>query len=213
MFYAQANRVLRSWTYDFPTFSGVIGIVQGLMQNCTPNSNFGAPFFCAPTDVTVRRAVFTGCDPIEVTTYDPGGAVDPASATHINVQNTLVTLGTSDGMDFHGVRALVQNVDFAANTGNGITVSNGAGLLALQDVGSSVANVGAYGLQISDGMQVTADAATTGNATPLAGATNQVKVGGLAAQTWASVAIVFAAGDGVPDYTGATATGARLASS
>jgi hypothetical protein len=214
-FELQANRVLRSWVYNFPTYGGVIGVVQSLHLNAQPVTNFDSPFFCAPTTVSIRRSVFTACDSIEVDVYEPGGNIDPAGSPHVLIQNTLVQGNPNgDGAAFHGVKGHFTNADFSSNTGNGITVDDGGGLLTLENVGSSTPN-GVFGLQISDGMQVTADAATVGNATPLSGATNQVEVGNLAAQTWVSVGAVFAASpnNSINDFAGVTATGARLGQS
>ncbi len=205
-FDTNANRVLRSWVYNFPTFSGVIGLVQDLIDQATPVSNFDSPFFCAPTTVTIRQSVFSGGDPIEVTAYEPGGNIDGAGTAHILVQNTLVTGGNADGFIFHGVKAHVTNADFAGNAGNGITVAGGGGQLTLENVGSSTPN-GAFGVQIEDGMQVAADAATTGNATPLAGASGQISLGSVGPVLWAAVA---APPNNVADYTGPSATGARI---
>ena len=214
-FDVQANRVLRSWVYNGPTYGGTIGIVQSLHQDAQPVTNFDSPFFCAPTQVTILRSIFNGCDPIEVNVYEPGGNIDPAGSPHILIGDTLVVNGDADGIVFHGVRGHFFNVDSSANAGNGITVDTGAGLLTLEGVGSSVVN-GNLGLAISDGMQVTADAGTTGNATPLSGGTGQVQVGNLAVQTWASVAAVFlpSPNNSVNDYSaGVTATGSRLGQS
>jgi hypothetical protein len=211
----QANRILRSWVYNFPSYGGVVGIVQSLHLNAQPVTNFDAPFFCAPTAVTIRRSIFTACDSIEVDVYEPGGNIDPAGSPHVLIQNTLVQGNPNgDGATFHGVKGHFTNADFSSNAGNGITVDDGGGLLTLENVGSSMPN-GVFGLQISDGMQVTADAATVGNATPLSGATNQVEVGNLAAQTWVSVGAVFAASpnNSINDFAGVTATGARLGQS
>jgi hypothetical protein len=214
--YDNANRVLRCWVYNFPTFGGTLLVGECLINEATPTSSNGAPFFNAPTTFALIRSIVSASDPIEVTAYQPLlGEVNPAGAPHILIEHTLVQNGNADGFIFHGVKGDVRNCNFAGNAGNGITVDDGGGLLTLENVGSSTPNLGAYGLQISDGMQVLADAATVGNATPLSGATNQVEVGNLAPQTWASVGVVFAASpkNSINDYVGVTATGARLGQS
>lgn len=204
-FDTNANRVLRSWVYNFPTFSGVVGVVQCLVDQATPVSNFDSPFFTAPTTVVIRQSVFSGCDPIEVAVYEPGGNIDGAGTAHILVQNTLVTGGIADGFVFHGVKGHVTNCDFAGNAGNGITVEGGGGQLTLENVGSSAPN-GGFGVAITDGMQVAADVATTTNATLLAGSSGQIQLG-VATVGWATVA---APPNNVADFTGPTATGARI---
>jgi hypothetical protein len=203
-FDSNANRVLRSWVYNSPTFSGVVGIVQCLIDQALP-SNFDSPFFTAPTTVTIRQSVFSGCDPIEVSVYEPGGNVDGAATAHILLQNTLVTGGDADGFIFHGVKGHVRNCDFAGNAANGITVHGGGGQLTLENVGSSSPN-GGFGVAITDGMQVAADAATTTNATLLAGSSGQIQLG-IATVGWATVA---APPNNVADFTGPMATGARI---
>ena len=207
VFFANANRTVRCWIYNFPSFSGVIGIVQSLVQNATPVSGFDVPFFCAPTEVTLRRSVFDGCDPIEIEVYEPGGNIDGAATPHLLVQNVLVQNGNGDGLIFHGVKGHIVNADFAGNLGNGITVDNGGGQLRLENVGSSSPN-GGFGVQIEDGMQVSADVATTTNATPLTGSGGgDILLGSVGPVTWATVA---APPNNVADYTNPGATGARV---
>jgi len=205
VFYSNANRAVRCWIYGFPTFCGVSGIVQALLDKIDVTTG---PFFVAPATATFRSVVCDGANgPLEVTVFEPGGTVDGATASHLTMKNTLVKNSAGDGLAWHGGKGRVLNSDFASNTGNGITVSQGGGLLDLDNVGSSMAN-GGFGIRITDGMQVLADVATTTNASPLTGAGGNISLGSVGVVTWATVA---APPNNVADFAGAAATGARVA--
>lgn len=203
LFFSSANRIVRCWVYGSPSIMGSVGIVQCMLDGLTTGI---LPLLIAPLTGYFRRVVVENCEPIEVTVFEPGGSTDGATTPHLTIQNTLIKGGTGDGLVFHGTKGHVTNVDVRGCAGNGITVNMGSGLLDLHNVGSSASNTG-FGILVNDGMQVVVDAATSGNSTPLNGTAGQTKVGNVAAQTWAAFT---SAGSNTTDYSGATASGARL---
>jgi len=105
------------------------------------------------------------------------------------------------------------NVRIDGASGNGITVDTGPAYVALTNVGSVVPNGGA-GISIQDGIQVTADVATTttnpGAGNPLTGPSGEIAIGSLGTQGWATLA---ASPNNIVDNTGASATLSRISQS
>lgn len=208
-------RVVRSWIKGFPSFSNSVTLVQGLMDGTREMFPDGGsmPLFNAPVTASMRGMVFDGCDPvISAQIFPPGSDFNiPASTVHFTLRQSLVKNSTGDGVIFYGGSGLLLKCDLSSNPGNGVTAKLGSGVLNLQDVGSSSQN-GNFGIEINDGMQVIADVDTTttepGAGRPLTGALGgNISLGSVGPVTWATVA---APPNNVPDFTGPSATGARI---
>lgn len=205
------NRTVRTWVYGFCIFGNATAIVNSQFSF----GGFGGQVGVAPLNMIINRSTFDGFDPIETTSNQPGTPTFPAMASDITITDTAIRNGTGDGIIFHGGFAHLSGVDISSCNGNGITCKQGAGYMRIEafpgavGVGSSVANLGTYGIDVQDGMHVSVDASVSGlpPLQQLRGTSpNQVNVGNAGATTWANVAVVL----NVPDFTGPTATGSRL---
>ena len=208
--FSHNNRLYISHVFNSPTLGGGLLVAFSFFDQTQTLENFGVPLFSTPTILSIVDSIFFGSDAIEVMTYCPGGIDDAGAAPHIFLSSVLCRDGVGDGFVFHGARALVQNCDFSSSTGNGITVNGGAGQLVLHNVGSTTEN-GGFGVAITDGMQVVADVATTttqpGDGRPLAGTSGDISVGSAGTKAWSTLT---SAPNNVADYTGTSATGARI---
>lgn len=211
--FSAQNRINFCHVFNQPTISGTTLIVLSFFDATNPVTVFGIPLFSTPTILTITDSIFIGCDPIEILTFGPGGFLDAGVVPHVFMRSILIKDGLADGFVFHGGKGLAINIDSSANAGNGITVDNGAGVLELQNVGSSVPN-GGFGIAITDGMQVIADVATTttnpGVGLALTGASGDISLGSISPLPggWAAVA---APPNNVVDVTNPGATLARIA--
>src|SRR5512143_146615 len=206
---SEMTRVISNWCYGFPLF-GSTGegtfFNKGLMDKIT--TSFDEIGFMSNPVIAIHDMVFDGCDPIE-----PIFGIDvhqPAVISNLNMTNTLVKNGTGPGLVFHGAYGQLNNCDLSANAASGIVVNKGAGQLRLENVGSSTPNTN-FGVEITDGMQVSADVVTT-TTNPLAfrGLTGtlggDILLGSVGPVAWGTVALPP---NNVADYTNPGATGAR----
>lgn len=205
-------RVAKCWVKGFPFFAAT-GSGMFFSGSFMDKIVTSFPFIGLSTPVAhFENMVYDGCDPIE-----PVFAIDtfqPAVVENFSMTNTLVRNGGGDGIIFHGGYGQLNDCDISGNAGNGITVDKGAGRLRLENVGSSVANLGDFGVDVTDGMQVSVDVATSttqpGAARPLTGTTGapstDTSIGSVGGTSWAAVAGAL----NIPDYTGPAATGSRL---
>lgn len=212
---AALGRTVRCWITGAPSYSSFFTIQSSLCDAWT-GSNFLNVLWAA-----IRVSVFEGCAPIEPKTFFPGTAMVGCPTLFWYMLQTVVanTPAGGDGIRFHGLSGQLTQVDVYGCGRDGIQASLGAGgRLQLTACGTTSADGVAvvpnarFGVNVQDGMQVAADAATSGSATPPTGATAQTKVGNLAAQTWAAFT---GGGSSTYDITavgpgGATGTGSRL---
>jgi hypothetical protein len=193
----EQTRIISSWVTGFSFFASTgAGMFynRSLFDGVVTTVPFTG-YQAAPVQ-SFHTCVFDGCDPIE-----PVFAIDdisPQALCNLNMEGCLIKNGRGDGMIFHGAAGRILNTDFSLNAGNGITVNKGGGQLRLENVGSSTPNFGDYGLVVDDGLQVSVDAATSGNVTPLKGTTGAgtkealvgTAVGSIGATAWATVAVL-----------------------
>lgn len=202
-----ANRVANCWVKAPAGLASFTGQSLALFKSLFDGvATHNGPFLPAATAIAMLFDVFDGCGVLETIGYNPTFGPAPAGTLHWSIQRTAIKNGTSDGVRFHGTYGRFAKVDISNNVGNGIVVNRGGGLLYLEHVGSTTPNLGAFGVDISDGMQVQADVDTVVTLASLSGATDDVSVGSVGAKSWAQVAAAV----NIPDYAGANATGARI---
>ena len=209
-------RTVRCWITGSPSYSNFFTIQSSLCDAWT-GTNFLNVVWAA-----IRISVFEGCSTIEPRSFFPGlpGVGTPVLLWYMVQTVVANTPGAAgDGIRLHGVNGQLTQVDVYGCGRDGIQASFGAGgRLQLTACGTTSADGVAvvpnarYGVNVQDGMQVAADAATSGSATPPTGVTAQTKVGNLPPQTWAAF---VAGGSNTYDITavgpsGATGTGSRL---
>lgn len=209
-------RILCVWIYGRPRLGANLSIQQGLLDQ-TALLNFLAPGL-----VQLRKQVVDLCAPIDLIVGLPGLGAIAAPTTFLSIENSLVrrTPGaTGDGVRFHGVRGRLSRVDIYGCGRDGIRADSGAGFLELLNVRTTGAVNAGIGVNVTDGLQIKIDAATSGasGGTQLRGTGGEMKVGTGATRTWANF---VSGGDGRPALnefdvtaaaaTGATGTGTRL---
>ncbi len=172
----------------------------------------------APAQLHIRHSLVDGCGVINAArSIFAGAGMSLVPADLLFVEQSTIRNGTSHGIQFNGGRARLFAADIYNNAGNGLLAGSGPGYAEILSCGTSGADNGAAGVRATDGLVVKVDAATSGAANPLTGATGDMIIGGGAARTWAN----FVSGaDGRPalnEYditlaaaTGATGTGTRL---
>jgi hypothetical protein len=214
------GRILRCWVQGQPVLGGYMSSQFSLYDAVSGANTImaGAPG-CA---INMRNNIFDGCVTLEPLAVFPGTGIVPASIDLLDIDHCIIrnTPGvTGDGVRFYGGRGRFTNLNASGCGRDGVRAALGSGFLELQGCGSTVANGVAatgYGINVQDGLFVTADAAT--NTTQptagrgLTGAAGDTKTGNLATQTWAAF---VAAGKNTYDITavagtGATGTGSRL---
>ena len=213
-------RTVRCWLTGSPSYSNFFTIQSSLCDAWT--GSVGGTNFANVVWAAIRISVFDGCATLDPRSFFPG--LPPVGNTVLLwymlqcvVANTPGATG--DGIRLHGVNGQLTQVDVYNCGRDGIQASGGAGgRLQLTGCGTTSADGIAvvpntrYGVNVQDGMQVAADAGTSGSATPLTGTTDQTQVGNLASQTWAAFT---GSGSNTYDITavgagGATGTGSRL---
>jgi hypothetical protein len=214
-----SSRIGRTWFTGFPSFSGNVFLVAGLMDNVEDMFSDG-PL----GEVTIRRMVFDTCPPVLEHAMVPGNGnedLKQIALPVLNVRETLIKNGTSHGLVYNGSVGRLIDVDIYGCKGDGVHATFGQGVLELRNVGTSGAANGSLGVgvgvRVNDGMFVKVDAATTGSPTPLKGVevNGNMQVGVLPNRTWANftgVAPINNEFDLVGMNAGATAqsTGSRL---
>src|SRR5258706_7154425 len=207
----EATRVVRTWIYGAaPRLAGNITLQQGMLDAVTA-LNFGGQ---GPLFLSLRRMAVDGCGPIDPIASPPGSGVLAFATAMFNIENTLVrnTPGaTGDGVRFHGGRGRMSRVDVYGCGRDGVRANTGGGFLEMLNVRTAggAANTG-NGITITDGLMCQVDAVTSGAGagTQLRGTGGEKKGGTGAGGTWAN----FVSGaDGRPalneyDITAAAAT-------